>query len=43
VEHVERKREMSNAYRIFVGKLEEMRQFGRSGRRWEDNFKMCLK
>ena len=30
------------AYRILVGRLEEMRPLGRPKRRWEDNIKMDL-
>jgi hypothetical protein len=35
--------EMINAYKIFVGKAEGERPFGRSRRRWEGNIKMDLK
>jgi hypothetical protein len=34
--------EMTNAYKILVGKPEGKRPLGRPGRRWEDNIKMCL-
>jgi hypothetical protein len=30
------------AYRVLVGRLEEMRPLGRPRRRWEDNIKMDL-
>jgi hypothetical protein len=32
-----------NAYNIRVGKPEEKRKLGRSGRRWEDNIRMDLR
>jgi hypothetical protein len=35
--------EKRNAYRILVGKAEEMRPLGRPRRRWEDKNKMDLK
>jgi len=34
--------EMTNAYKILVGKREGKRPRGRSGRRWEDNIRMNL-
>jgi hypothetical protein len=33
-------RKKRSGYRILVGKSEGKRQFGRSRRRWEDNFKL---
>jgi hypothetical protein len=33
-------RESRGAYRIFVGKREGKRQFGRPRHRWKDNIKM---
>jgi hypothetical protein len=41
--HVERMREMRNAYKILVGKPEGIRPHGRHRRRWEDNRKMDLR
>jgi hypothetical protein len=38
--HVARMGETRNAYRILVGKPEEMRPLGRPRRRWVDNIKM---
>jgi hypothetical protein len=38
--HVARIGERRNAYRVLVGKPEEMRSLGRSRHSWEDNFKM---
>jgi len=35
-------REKGGAYKVLVGKPEEMRRRGRSRRRWEDNIKMDL-
>jgi hypothetical protein len=34
--------EMSNAYKIFIGKPEGTKQLGRSGCRWKDNINMDL-
>jgi hypothetical protein len=41
-EHVARKEEKRNAYRLLVGKPEGKRPLGRQRRRWEDNIKMDL-
>jgi hypothetical protein len=38
--HVAGMRAKRNAYRIFVGKLEDKRPLGRTRRRWVDNIKM---
>jgi hypothetical protein len=35
--------EKENAYRIFVGKSEGKRPFGRSRRRWKDTIKIQLR
>jgi hypothetical protein len=35
--------EISDAYRILVGKLEERRPLARLRRRWEDNIRMDLR
>jgi hypothetical protein len=35
--------EKRGAYRIFVGRPEEKRPFGRPGRRWEDNIERISK
>jgi hypothetical protein len=35
--------EMSNTYKILVGKHERIRPSGRPGHKWEDNIKMNLK
>jgi hypothetical protein len=35
--------EKRNAYRILVGKTEEKRPLGRTGRRWVDNIKTDLR
>jgi hypothetical protein len=42
-EHVARKGEIRNAYRILVGKPEGMRPLGRPRRRWVNNNKMDLR
>ena len=41
--HVTRLEERIIVYRIFVGKPEGKRQFGRPKRRWENNIQMDLK
>ena len=41
-EHVERKGDRRDVYRVLVGKPEGMRPIGRPRRRWEDNIKMDL-
>ncbi|KAJ4446340.1 hypothetical protein ANN_13035 [Periplaneta americana] len=41
--HVAHVAESRNAYRVLVGKLEEIRPLGRPKRRWEDNIKMDLR
>jgi hypothetical protein len=41
--HVARMGKSRGAYRVFVGKSEGGRQFGRPRRRWEDNIKMDLR
>jgi hypothetical protein len=41
-EHVTRKREKRNAYRLLVGKPERKRPIGRPRHRWEDNITMDL-
>jgi hypothetical protein len=40
VEHVARMRDISDAYRVLVGKPERKRPLGRPRRRWEGNIKM---
>jgi hypothetical protein len=40
VEHVARRREKRNAYRLLVGKPEGNRPLGRPRRRWVDNIRM---
>ena len=40
--HVARMGESIGAYRVLVGKPEGKRQFGRPGRRWEENTEMDL-
>jgi hypothetical protein len=35
--------ELTNAYKILVGKLEDKRRLGRPRHTWEDNIKMDLK
>jgi hypothetical protein len=40
--HMARMGERRVVYRVFVGKLEEKRPFGRHRRRWEDNIKRYL-
>jgi len=40
--HVACVRYMRGVYRVLVGKSEEKRPLGRSGRRWENNIKMDL-
>jgi hypothetical protein len=42
VEHVARVGERSAVYRVWVGKPERKRPFGRPRHRWEDNIKMDL-
>jgi hypothetical protein len=42
-EHVARRGEKRNAYRILVGEPEKKRPLGRPRRRWEDNIKMDLR
>jgi hypothetical protein len=42
-EYVARMGDRRNEYRIYVGKLEEMRPIERQGSKWVDNFKMCLR
>jgi hypothetical protein len=42
-EHVARKGEMRNTYKILVGKTEEKRQLRRTRCRWEDNIRMKLR
>jgi hypothetical protein len=42
VEHIARRREKRNAYRILVGKPEGKRPLGRRRRRWVDNIIMDL-
>jgi hypothetical protein len=34
---------MINAYKIWVGKPEGKRSFGRPGHRWEDNLRMDVR
>ncbi|KAJ4443670.1 hypothetical protein ANN_05345 [Periplaneta americana] len=41
--HVARMGESRNAYRVLVGRAEEIRPLGRPRRRWEDNIKMDLR
>jgi hypothetical protein len=41
--HVARIGERRGVYRIFMGKPEGKRPFGRNGRRWENNIKIDLK
>jgi hypothetical protein len=41
--HVARTRERRGAYRVFGGKREGWRPFGRPRLRWEDNIKIDLK
>jgi hypothetical protein len=41
--YVARMREIRNAYKIFVGKLEEKSTLGRPKRSWQNNIKMDLK
>jgi hypothetical protein len=43
VGHVARKREIGNAYKIFVRKPERKRQLGRSRHRWESNILLDLR
>ena len=42
VEHRARMGDSRGLYRVMVGKTEEKRPLGRSGRRWEDNVKMDI-
>jgi hypothetical protein len=35
--------EIRNAYKIFIGKAEEKRSFGRTRRRWKDNIRMDVR
>jgi hypothetical protein len=41
-EHVARRGEMKNAYKIFVAKAERKKQLGRHRRRREENIRMDL-
>jgi hypothetical protein len=41
--HVVDVKEMENAFRILIGKLEGKRPFRRPRHRWEDNIKMDLR
>jgi hypothetical protein len=43
LEHVARMRDMRNAYKILVGKLEGNRPLARPRRRWEYNIKVDLR
>jgi hypothetical protein len=43
VGHVARRREMRNAHKILVEKLEGKRPCGRPGRTWEDNIRVDLR
>jgi hypothetical protein len=43
VEHVTRKGEETNVYKVFMGKLKGKKPTGRPRRRWEDGIRMDIR
>jgi hypothetical protein len=43
LKHIQKVKEMRNAYGVFVGKPKGKRPFGKPRRRWENNIRMDLR